>query len=79
MRTKISILLDFMANEDWRSALRLAVSFARLGEEKQAITRAWQAIQSPAFYREIGKDPDALIAEGIAALRRRYIRIDVAA
>lgn len=69
---KIETLRAFMAAGDWRSALRLAASFARLGDEKLAITRAWEASQRPQFYRAIGRDPQALIDAGVAALRRRY-------
>ena len=34
--------------------------------------RGWQAIQSPDFYRELGLDPDSLVAAGVAAIRKRY-------
>jgi hypothetical protein len=73
-RTKLSRLLEYMAAADWHSALRLAAKFPQLGAHKAAITRAWNAIQSPQFYRELGQDPDALIAAGVAALKERYER-----
>lgn len=73
-RTKLSRLLEFMAAENWHEALRLAAKFPQLGEHKAAITRAWNAIQSPQFYREIGQDPDSLIAAGVAALKERYTK-----
>lgn len=69
---KIDVLRAFMAAGDWRSALGLAAKFPRLGEHKTVITRAWEAVQRPEFYRAIGKDPEALIGEGVAALRERY-------
>lgn len=59
---------------DWHGALRMAAGFGRLGEEKEPITRAWAAIQNPGFYRQIGKDPAALEAAGIAALKAKYLR-----
>ena len=69
---KIDILRGYMAREDWRAALKLAASFPSLGAEKRAITQGWEAMARPDFYRQIRKDPSALVAEGIAALRRRY-------
>jgi len=72
LKTKISILRGFMAAEDWKSALRLAAGFSRLGSQKEAITRGWNAIQYPGFYLSIGRNPDSLIAEAIRALHERF-------
>ncbi len=71
-RTKLSRLLELMADGDNRAALKLAASFPRLGNHKEPITRGWAAIQSPDFYRQIGKDPDALVVAGVEAIRERY-------
>ena len=71
-QTKLSILKTFMATGDFRSALHLAAGWADLGTHKDAIQRGWSAFLSPSFYREIGKDPEALIAAGIAAIKERY-------
>lgn len=54
-----------------KEALRLAVKL-RLGPDKAAVERAWQALQRPAFCRELGRDPEGLLNEGLAALRRRF-------
>ena len=70
--TKLSILRGFMSRGDWVSAMRLANSFGRLGEQTEAIRRAWSAHQNPQIYRDMGRDPDALWTAGIAALRERY-------
>ncbi len=43
-----------------------------LGDEKAAITRGWEAFARPDFCRQLKRDPDALIADGVAALIRRY-------
>jgi hypothetical protein len=69
---KIVTLRAHMAAGEWRAALKLAASFGRLGAEKAAITRGWEACARPEFYRSIGKDPAALVAAGVAALRSRY-------
>jgi len=70
--TKISQLRAAAAREDWREALRLAAGFQRLGAERGAILAAWEGMQRPAFQRQLGRDPDQLIATGIAALKARY-------
>jgi len=61
-----------MAAGDWPAALSLAAKFPRLGEHKTVITRARGAMTNPAFYRQIGHNPERLIAYGIAALKGRY-------
>lgn len=72
METKLSKVEAAFRSGDHREALRIAARFPRLGEHKEAITRAWAAIQSPAFYAEIGQDPGQLIEAGIDALKARY-------
>jgi hypothetical protein len=72
METKLSKLLAAMAADDWRKALSIASKFPQLGNEKETITRAHNALLRPEFYRQIGADPDGLVNEGKAALRRRY-------
>ncbi len=70
--TKLSKLKAYMAAGDHYEAIRLANSFGHLGTHKEAITRAWGALQNPAFYRSIDKDPDELVALGVAAIKERY-------
>lgn len=72
MKKKIDILKEYAASGDWHNALKVAAKFPQLGNEKVAITRAWEAIARPDFMRQIGKDPDALISAGVAALKARY-------
>jgi len=70
--TKISQLRAAAAADDWLGALRIANRFPDLGTHRDAIKRGWEASQRPGFYRQLGKDPPALVAAGIAALRTRY-------
>jgi hypothetical protein len=72
METKIARLKAAYADGDYAETLRIAARFPRLGVEKEPITRAWAALQNPAFYRDLGLDPDELVVAGIAAVRRRY-------
>jgi hypothetical protein len=55
-----------------REAVIRAAKFQDLGEHRDRILSAREAYQRPAFQKEIGKDTDQLIADGIAALRERY-------
>lgn len=72
MTTQLERLRAYMAAGDWHRALRLAAGWARLGEHREVIQRGWAAMVNPQLYREMGQDPDALVAAGIAALRARY-------
>ena len=53
---------------DWKAALRIAAGIADLGEHDAAIKRAYQAAWNPNFQRQLQRDPDEVIALGIAAL-----------
>lgn len=68
----IEKLRKLMAAGEHRQALKLAAGWPRLGEHKAEIERGWAALCNPDFYREIGKDPEALVAAAVAALRERY-------
>lgn len=70
--TKLSQVIEKLRAGDRRGALRIAARFPQLGDQKERITRGWQAVQSPDVYREMGHDPDALVADGVAALYERY-------
>jgi hypothetical protein len=70
--SKLSLVRAAAAAGDWREAIRIAAKFQQLGPHREAITRAWAAIQNPDFYRDIGQDPQALIDAGVAALQERY-------
>lgn len=72
METKISKLKAAAASGNWAEALRIAARFPRLGEHGPIIIRAHEALHSAAFYRQLGRDPEALVAAGIEALKQRY-------
>lgn len=74
METKLSKLIDFMADDDWDRALSLAATFPRLGEHKDDILTADAAIKHSRFYVQIGRDVADLRQRGIAALRARYAK-----
>lgn len=72
METKLSKLEKAYRAENYHEALRIAAKFPQLGEHKEQITRAWAAIQSPEFYKELGYDTNHLVKTGIQALAARY-------
>ena len=71
-QTKLARLRAAFAAGNTIEALRIAARFPRLGEQGSAIQRAWAAYSNPSFYRQIGHDPDLLIAAGVDALRDKY-------
>ena len=70
--TKLARIRKAMATGDWDKALSIASRFQRLGEHTDAIKRASDAINNPAFYEQLGYDIAKLKAEGIEALKERY-------
>ena len=65
-------LKRLMVDGDHVSALQLAAKWPRLGHHKDMIQRAWAAVAHPDFYRQLGEDPDKLVALGIQAIQERY-------
>lgn len=61
-----------MSANDWYSAIKFAAKFPRLGAARNAILSAKDALQNPNFYRQMRRDPDAVIATGVAALVAQY-------
>lgn len=57
---------------EYRKALKLAAGWPRLGKHRDAIQAGWAAISNPSVYREMGKDPDTMYAEALAAIAERY-------
>jgi hypothetical protein len=72
MDKKIDTLKALMAADEWDKAIKFAAKFPRLGNERDAILSAAAALLSPGLYRGMGRDPDALVANGKAALMARY-------
>jgi hypothetical protein len=70
--TKTQRLIAFMRAGQWDKALSLANGFRRLGPHRDAIRLAHQCRVHPRFYQALGRDPQAAIAAGIAALQALY-------
>lgn len=75
MKTKISALRDHWESGNKAEALKMAARFPRLSaEHKDAILRGMEALQRPDFQRQLGRDPDTLLAAGYAAVESAYIK-----
>lgn len=70
--TAIGKLREHWAARNYHKALRLAASWPRLGEHKDAIQQGWAAVQNPDFYFELGKNPSELVGVGLRAVAERY-------
>jgi hypothetical protein len=53
-------------------ALRIAQTFRHLGDHRDTIRRGWEAYAHPRFARSLKRDPDALVAAALNALRLLY-------
>lgn len=70
--TKTQQLIGFMRAGDWNRALALANTFRMLGPHRKTIRTAHEARVHPKFWRQLGKEPDALVQAGIDALNALY-------
>jgi hypothetical protein len=72
METKLSKVLAAMDTGDWQRAFSIASKFGRLGDQGADIMRAQSAILNPSFYRQMGRDPSAIVEAGKQAMRARF-------
>ena len=74
MERKSDKVRSYVAQHQYRNALAIAKGF-RIGisrEESEAMTRAYECMVHPGFYRSIGKDLETEIRIGIEVLVRIY-------
>ncbi|MBI1649864.1 hypothetical protein [Hyphomicrobium sulfonivorans] len=72
MRSKTDQIRNAWAAGDKIAALRIASKFFDLSEETMTFQRGYQAHINPAFFKQIGKDPEALTATAISALAAKF-------
>jgi hypothetical protein len=70
---KFAKVLSAISDGDWDTAIKLAASVTKYGTHAEAIQRGKDAILNPDFYRQLGRDPDKLRSEAIAALKERLL------
>ncbi len=71
MVNKTARLRAHLRAGDHQHALAIAARW-QLGDDTATVQRAHQACWRPGFYRQLGHDPDQLIAQGVEVLRRRF-------
>lgn len=54
------------------AALRYAANYRHLGPQAVRIRQAYSAYQNQRFYREMGRDVETMIRDGIAAIKERF-------
>ncbi|HEX3163872.1 MAG TPA: hypothetical protein VHQ92_14945 [Pseudolabrys sp.] len=69
---KIDMLRASWAAGDTLGALRIASRFFDSSPETLLFKRGWDAAQNADFYRQLGRDPEAIKAEALAALARKF-------
>ena len=57
---------------DCIGALRIAAKFFDRSEATKSFKRGMDAYNNPGFYRQLGKDPDLLVALAVKLLRKRF-------
>lgn len=72
LKTALQKLKDLWAAGHHRQALKLAAGWPSLGQHKTEIQRGWAAASNPAFYKQIGENPDELYTAGLHAVAERY-------
>lgn len=72
--SKLDQIAVLMKTGKWEEALKMAAKFQDLGDHAKPITQGANALANPDFYRQIKKDPAALVAAGIQALKERYVK-----
>jgi hypothetical protein len=70
--TKLDKLRAAAAAGDWERVVAIAAAFPSLGAEKDRIMKAREAFVRPEFQRQLGRDPEKLKTDGIAAIREKY-------
>ena len=69
---KLDLLRAAWDAGDRISALRIAAKFFDRSAETAAFKRGWDAHQNAAFYRQIGKNPEAMTSEAMSVLAGRF-------
>ncbi len=72
MQTKTEIIKRALARGDRLLALRVASRFHDRSDDTRLFKRGLDAHHHPTFYRQLGKDPDELVAGAVKRLEARF-------
>ena len=70
--TKTDRIRAAWAAGDCIGALRIAAKFFDRSEATKSFKRGMNAYNNPDFYRQLGKDPDLLVALAVKLLQKRF-------
>jgi hypothetical protein len=68
MLYKLQQTKEVLGAKGEQAALRFAAKIGCLGAYRDRIQKGASALSHPGLYRDMGMDPDALVADGLAAL-----------
>ena len=71
---KTDMVKEAVLAGDWKKALRIAKGFHInvTAEQRDTMTRAYECMVHPDFYRQIGKDIPEAIAKGVSVVKSMY-------
>jgi hypothetical protein len=72
MKRKVDQLRDAWNTGDQIGALRIAARFFDRSIATKAFQRGMNANNHPGFYRQLGKEPQELVAAALALLQKRF-------
>ena len=72
MKSKLDQIREHWAAGDKIAALRIASRFFDRSAETKTFQRGWDAHRNPSFFRQIGKDPDAMTAEALRVMADKF-------
>jgi hypothetical protein len=72
MDSKCDRIRAAWAAGDLISALRIAARFFDRSIETKTFKRGMAAYNNPDFYRQLGRNPDRIVAEALDALARKF-------
>jgi hypothetical protein len=72
MKRKIDQIRDAWNSGNQIGALRIAAQFFDRSADTKTFKRGMDAHNNPAFYRQIGKEPEQLVKMALNLLARRF-------
>lgn len=72
METKTNQIKGLLDAGQVNKAISIASKFFDRSEDTKLFKQAQAAIQNPGFYKQIGKDPDAIVAQATELLAKRF-------
>jgi hypothetical protein len=72
MKRKVDQIREAWNSGDQIGALRIAARFFDRSADTKIFQRGMDAHNNPAFYRQIGKEPEQLVKTALNVLARRF-------